>query len=142
LSAVDRSAASDRVVEAQESKVERIGSPKDTPDCSDDSTVMDASILRRGVDDLDVSFTSFFAGAERLLSGGDNACIEEREEETYSVRLDVLVLLVDSGGDYLICSGVLRFGTPLLLNKLLSKKLELELPWEMLMLVLEYYITA
>ena len=118
-----------------------IGSPEDTPVNSDDSALMDTSILRRGVDDLDVSPTSFFAGAERLLSGGDDACIEEREEETYSVRLDVLVLLVDSGGDYLICSGVLRFGTPSLVNKLLCKKLELELSWEM-MLVLECYITA
>ena len=121
--------------------VERIGSsPEHMPINSDhDSTLMDTLILRRGVDDLDVSPTSFFAGSERLLSGGDDACIEEREEETYSVRSDALVLLVvDSGGDDLICSGVLRFGTPLLVNKLLSKKLELS--WVM-MLVLEYRST-
>jgi hypothetical protein len=142
LSAVDRSAASYRVVEAQERMVERIGSPEDTPVSSDDSTLMGTSILRRGIDDLDVSRTTFFAGSKRLLSGGDVACIEEREEETYSIRSDALVLLVDSGGDDLICSGVLRFGTPpLLVNKLLSKKLELALSWVM-MLVLEYYITA
>ena len=130
-----------RVVEAQESMVERIGSsPEDMPINSDDSTLMDTLILRRGVDDLDVSPTSFFPGSERLLSGNDDACIEEREEETYSVRSDALVLLVDSGGDDLICSGVLRFGMPLLVNnKLLSKKLELS--WWVMMLVLEYRST-
>jgi hypothetical protein len=56
----DQAAASDRVVEAHESKVERIGSPEDTPVNSHDSTLMDTSILRRGVDDLDASPTSFF----------------------------------------------------------------------------------
>ena len=116
--------------------------PGDTPVNSDDSTLMDTSILRRGVNDLYVSPTLFFAGSEQLLSDGVDPCIGKREEERNSVRSDVvLVLLVDSGGDDLICSGVLRFGTPLLVNKLLSKKLELELSWEMT-LVLEYYITA
>ena len=128
MSAVDRSAASDRVVKAQESKVERIDSPDDTSVNSHDSILMDTSILRCGVDDLNVSPTSFFAGSERL-SGGNDASIGEREEDRYSVRSDVLMLLVDSGGDDLIRSGVLRFGTALLVNKLLSKKLELS--WEM-----------
>jgi hypothetical protein len=83
--------------------VERIGSPEDTPVNSHDSTLMDTSILRCGVDDLNVSSpTSFFAESERL-SGGDDARIQEREGERYSVCSDVLVLLVDSGGNDSCC---------------------------------------
>ena len=106
-SAVDRPAISECQLDAQEGEVERKDCHEDLPVQSHDSTRMDSSILRRGVDDLHISPTSFFAGSERL-SGGDDASIGEREEEKSLVRSDV-VSLVDA--DDLIRTGVLSYDT-------------------------------